>query len=271
MFRPFLPVLLLAICLIAKADEPLPTELPPAQEAVALKAAEETGLNMYRHDHAAAVASDALHENRAFTSDKRVSGWITEAQGNEILVTFIGGEKSEPPKALYRATVSTNGTLVGNVAALETPVPLTELESGAAAARAAALSSGFSPCSENYNSVVLPVNDGPVKRWIVYLLPATTSEDVVPLGGTYRIETSWNGREILSHRAFTRTCIALHTGQRVAGLMITHLLDSTPTEAHVFWSLWAHKPMYIATPPNGTIWAIDGGKIRLVKRVKADG
>ena len=48
--------------------------------------------------------------------------------------------------------------------------------------------------------------------------------------------------------------------------MITHLLDPIPTEAHVFWSLWARKPMYVATPPNGTIWVVDDGKIKLVER-----
>ena len=271
MFRPFLTAALVVTCMIANADEPLPAELPPAQESAALKAAEATGLSIYLHDHAAAVATDAMQAIRGFKKDKRVSGWITQDQGDDIVVTFIGNESDKPAEALYRATISAKGTLVGNVAAFENPVPLTAFESGAAAARASAMASRFSPCSEQYNSVVLPADDGTSKRWIAYLLPATTSNDVVPLGGTYRVETNWSGREILSSRAFTRTCIALHTGQRVAGLMITHLLDATPTEAHVFWSLWAHKPMYVATPPNGTVWAIDGGKIRLVKRAKTDG
>jgi len=54
-------------------------------------------------------------------------------------------------------------------------------------------------------------------------------------------------------------------------LMITHLLDPIPTEAHVFWSIWAHKPLYVATPPNGTIWVVEGSKIRLVERKPAEG
>ena len=52
------------------------------------------------------------------------------------------------------------------------------------------------------------------------------------------------------------------------GLFATHLLDPVPTEVHVFWNLWTGIPLYIATPPNGTIWKISKGAISLVKRGK---
>jgi hypothetical protein len=86
---------------------------------------------------------------------------------------------------------------------------------------------------------------------------------VVPIGGTYRLETS--GSSVISQRGFTRSCIALQSDTSAVGLMITHLLDPVPTEAHVFWSLWASKPMYVATP-DGTLWIVEGGKIGLVER-----
>lgn len=265
MIRLLLSLILAMGCLVARADEPLPAELPPEQEAAALRAAEAAGAAIYRHDHAAAVATDAALEIRAFKKDKRVRGWITEERGNEIVVTFI----DESPAALYRATVSAAGVLAGNVTVLESPLPLTPFESGAAAARVAALSAGFEPCSEKYNTVVLPANEGAATKWIVYLLPATTKNDVIPIGGTYRVES--DGGAVVSRRAFTRTCIALPHDRRAVMLMITHLLDSTPTEAHVFWSLWAGKPMYVATSPHGTLWTIEGGKIELDKRgVKKD-
>jgi hypothetical protein len=44
------------------------------------------------------------------------------------------------------------------------------------------------------------------------------------------------------------------------------LKDPVPTEIHVFWNLWTGIPLYIATPPNGTIWNLSKGKISLVKR-----
>ena len=265
MTRYFLALILVLSCQASAAEEPAPAELSADQEAAALHAAETTGSAIYRHDLAAAVATDAALKIRAFKKDKRVKGWITEARQGEIIVTFI----DQTPAALYRATVSNNGTLVGAVSVLESPTPLTEFESGAATARVAALASSFQPCSDKYNSVVLPANGASSKTWVVYLLPGTTKNNVVPIGGTYRVET--DGSKIISQRGCTRTCIALQTDPRAVGLMITHLLDPIPTEAHVFWSLWAKKPMYVGTPPNGTVWAIEGNEIKLVERGAAEG
>jgi hypothetical protein len=52
-------------------------------------------------------------------------------------------------------------------------------------------------------------------------------------------------------------------------IFVTHLLDDIPTEAHVFWSLWAGKPMYVGTPDR-RIWAIEGGRIRLARSGGSD-
>jgi len=196
---------------------------------------------------------------RQFKKDKRVRGWVTEEQQDGIVVTFI----DQTPAALYRISVSKEG-VAGPVAALEEPAPLTVYEFGAATARAVALASKFEPCSENYNSVVLPSAGAHGANWVVYLLPGTTKHNVVPVGGTYRMEV--NGSKVISQRGFTRTCIALQADPEAVGLMITHLLDPIPTEAHVFWSMWAKKPIYVATPPEGTIWIVDGDKISLVER-----
>ena len=262
MSRYLLPLVLAVCCLSVSAEEPLPKELPLDQEATALRSAESTGLSIYLHDRAAAAATDAINHGQ-FKGDKRVRGWVTQEQQGQIVVTFI----DQTPAALYRVAVSSNG-VAGPVTALENPTPLTSYESGAAVARAAALASPYRPCAATYNSVVLPLPSATSNSWAVYLLPGTTQNDVVPIGGSYRFTVS--GSKIISQRGFTKTCIALHTGPNVAGLMITHLLDPIPTEAHVFWSLWAKKPIYVATPPNGTIWDVEGNEIKLVER-KATG
>jgi len=260
MIRCIFAIALAASLTTAFAEEPLPKELPQDQEATAIQLAEITGLAIYRHDHAAAVATDAVLKLRA---DKRVNGWITEEQQDQIVVTFI----DKTPAALYRVAVSKDG-VAGQMAVLEPPTRLTAYESGAATARSTALSfaltSKFQPCSENYNSVVLPASDPPGENWVVYLLPGTTKNNVVPIGGAYRVETS--GPNVVGQRSFTRTCIALQTDPSAVALMISHLLDPIPTEVHVFWSLWARKPMYVVTPPNGTVWVADGNKIKLIER-----
>jgi hypothetical protein len=243
---------------IAAADEPLPAALPPAAETAALEKAAATGLTLFRHDRAAALATDAVLELGAFEGDERVRGWITEATDDGVVVSFI----DETPAALYRVVVSPNGP-AGAVSVLETPVPLTSFERGALAAREAAIASTFEPCSEKYNTVVLPEPNSS-GRWVVYLLPGTTRHDIVPIGGTYRMQVM--GSLVESMRAFTRSCIALETDPKAEALFITHLLDPVPTEAHVFWSLWADKPLYVSTPPDGTVWKVDGKDIELVER-----
>lgn len=264
--RNFL-IIATGLCTLAvSAEEPLPQELPPDQETAALKAAETTGLIIYRHDHAAAVATDAAFLLPQFKKDARVRGWITEEQPDRILVTFI----DQSPAALYRVSVSRDG-IAGPANALETPATLTPFEAGAANARAAAMASEFQSCSERYNTVVLPLprSDAPENSWVVYLIPGTKKANVVPLGGMYRLEI--NGSNVISMRGFTRSCISLQNDSEAVALMVSHLLDPIPTEAHVFWSTWAKKPLYISTPPNGTVWAVEGGEIRLVKRKAAEG
>lgn len=239
----------------ARASEPgVPEPLSP-QATATLHADEVVGRAIYLNDRAAAVATDAALALDTFRKERRVRGWITEAHDDAVTVTFIDGT----PAALYRATVSDAGKLVGRVEAYAMPQPLSPFEAGAAAARAAALGAKFQPCSNRYNTVVLPLG-ATDDKWLVYLLPATTRHGVVPIGGTYRMTIDHN--TIVAQRPFTKSCIALEDDPRAVGLMITHLLDPTPTEVHAFWSLWAHKDMYVST--NGAVWAIHDGHIRLV-------
>jgi hypothetical protein len=57
--------------------------------------------------------------------------------------------------------------------------------------------------------------------------------------------------------------------QKAEALVVSHLLDPTPTEIHVFSVFAAKKPIYVITVTNDRIWAaeISGGqaRIRLVK------
>lgn len=244
-----------------RASEPVaPAALSP-QEAATLQADEVIGRAIYRDDQATAVATDAALALDSFRKERRVRGWVTEAHGDVVTVTFIDGT----PAALYRASVSDSGKLVGKVEAFATPQPLTPFEAGAAAARAAALGAKIQACSERYNTVVLPLDGAASGKWLVYLLPATTQHGVVPIGGSYRMQIDKDA--VVSQRGFTKSCVVLENDPRALGLMVTHLLDATPTEMHVFWSLWAHKNMYVSTVQNDRLWAIHDGHIRLVGSV----
>lgn len=264
MLRLALVLILTALWNSAVAQDERPAQLPPMEEEAALRTAEVVGALLYRHDQAAAVATDALAKVRGFKRNRNLEGWITEAQGDSISVTFIGRENGEPLAALYRVRVDASGQVEGAPAALKPAEPLTEFESAAAQARSLALRSPFQPCSEKYNSVVIP-NNSSSDEWVVYLLPGTTNRNVVPIGGSYRIDVNIRTGTAMVH-PYTKTCIQLQNDPRAVGLAITHLLHSVPTDVHVFWSIWAKKPLYIATPPHGTVWSIEGQKIRLVER-----
>lgn len=246
-------------CAGALASDDLPQALPPDQEAAAITAAETTGRAIFEHDRAAAVATDVAMAERDFKRDRRVRGWVTEARDEGIAVTFI----DQAPSALYRVMVSPAGE-AGPLQALDAPEALSPYEAGASAARATALAAPFQPCAKSYNTVVLPATDGADGGWFVYLLPGTTRHDTVPIGGTYRMEV--RDGAVVSQRAFTRSCISLQRGASTASMMITHLLDPLPTEAHVHWSLWAGTPMYVSTPPAGSLWNIQLGVIRKLDR-----
>lgn len=234
------------------------TSTTPGVHAAAIKAAEATGRTIFEHDRAAAVATDAALSQRAFKRDRRVRGWLTEQQADGIAVTFI----DTTPGAIYRVMVSPAG-VAGPLLALAAPESLTPYEAGAAIARAAVLDVEYQRCSNMYNTVVLPGVAGTGgNEWMVYLLPGTTRHDTVPLGGTYRFEV--RDGAVVSQRSFTRSCIALNRGPKVAGMMIDHLLDPTPTEAHVHWSLWAETPMYVSTPGD-LLWSIKSGVIAPIK------
>jgi hypothetical protein len=69
------------------AAESVPQERPPQEEQAALRHAEATGLTIYTHDHAAAVATDALLALGSLKSDKRMQGWITEEHGPDVWKT----------------------------------------------------------------------------------------------------------------------------------------------------------------------------------------
>ena len=249
---------------IAFADEPTAQPLSPEQEDAALRAAEATGLALYRHDHAAAVATDAILKLPAAKSDARVRGWVTEAQlDHQIQVTFV----DQNAAALYRVLVSQEGR-AGTPAVLDPPAAPTAYEAGAARATAAARAATFERCAQRYNTVVLPGPGKTGENWLVYLLPGTNRSDLVPIGGTYRMDVE--SGVVARQRGFTRTCIALQIERKPdaepVAMMISHLLDATPTEAHVFWSLWAKMPMIVVTAPQGTAWAIEGGSIKLLER-----
>jgi len=248
--------LLAALPLQAAEKSPPPPASAPDDDA-GLRRAETLGARLFELDRAAFVASDALMAAARGRADPRVQGWITEAHGDGIDVIFVDAT----PSALYRVSVDAKGEPAGPVDAA--PAPLSPTQIAAVQARAVGLASAPESCSGFYNPVVMP--GAAPGDWVVYLLPGSPDPSVVPLGGAWRVEV--HDGQAGARRAFSQSCIALDNGDEGDAFVVTHLLDPIPTEIHVFWSLWAGKPMYVSAGPR--LWAIEEGHIRAAQQAPA--
>jgi hypothetical protein len=238
----------------------------------AIERAERLGTMLYVHDTAAWRATDELVRRHLLEKDHRIRGWITAMSdtSDAVIVTFVG-ELNGAPHALYRVSVPAGDGKLG-FEALKPARTLTEGERASFAARSTAmdaLSREKPRCADQYNTVVLPVRDGDEPVILVYLLAATAEPDVVVAGGHLRYAISPDGATIEGQRAFTKSCLVLSTKdvpdrKDVQGMMLTHLLDPTPTEIHVFLSRTYQRPFFIATAENELLWKVDGSVIELV-------
>lgn len=244
-------MVLLQCCDVFAAD------LSAVSESAALRQAELTGAQVYRHDRAAAVATDEALTLPAFRQDRRVRGWVTQNSPRGLDVSFVDAT----PAALYRVTISDAGTKVGSVVAFKSPQALSAYEAGAVRARGLAIETPFPRCEGRYNTVVLPADQARTDRWLVYFLPVVTARTSLPIGGAYRIEVT--GSKVIGQRAYSKSCLVASNEPDAVALVVSHLLDPVPTEIHVFWSLWAAKPIAVRTQ-DGRTWMVEDGKARVL-------
>ncbi len=245
---------------------------PSGEDPARLRLAESVGLRLYRHDRAAALATDALHGKRKYRKDKRIGGWITEARESGVLVSFIDKADAEQVNLLYQVEVSDSSDGAGKVEAFDPPGASTASQRNATRALRTAMRFNFKPCAPNYNTVVLPAVAEGSPGWNVFLLPAAADAKVIPFGGTYRLELDADGRTVTSSRAYTRACLDFARkkprGAEDAALIVTHFLDPIPTEAHVLLNLQIGTPVIVVTTPNRSSWMIDQGRIRFLKKIE---
>ncbi|WP_159681919.1 hypothetical protein [Luteimonas sp. 9C] len=224
-------------------------------DADANATAEVSGRTIHTHYRAIEAVRAAMAADPAMRADDRVAGEITLGYGGQIHVTVL----DDASAALYRAPVSAEGVLNAPVEALPEPAKLSPNERAAAQARTTALGFESPRCGEAYDTVVLP--SSVEAQWVVFLIPRP-SKGLVRLGGSNRVETE--GDVVTAWRPYTRSCIDLNPAPDSVGMIVTHLLDPTPTEIHVFWSLWKSKPFYVSTMENG-LWKIEDGRISAVE------
>ena len=268
MRRACLAVAALGFALAAGA-ETKPREIPEDYR-MAVSTASLRGIAMFLHDASTARASDELMARKVFERDPRLEGWITDAypDRNLVEVSFVGSDDGKPA-VLYRVQVPV-GDAELKFEALKPSVPLTESQQARWTARqlaAAELNKRKDLCASQYNSVVISPDPAPDGLIHVYMLAATTEPGVVVAGGHYRYDYSPDGKILESERPFTKSCFNIEApdpkkGKPVA-FMVTHLLDPTPTEIHVFLSRLHGQSIYVMTDAGN--WLVAGPEISFLE------
>ncbi len=260
---------MLALCVTTgcnrNATDTIVEVAPTGDEGALIERTEKLGRAIYTHDQYAARATDLAAAHQVDLVKAGAHGWITESRPDGCTVTFVATD-SQPWRSV--CVVTFTGHAEPNI--VLTNKDLTEPQSAMFSARQLAIESVEKPCSEVYNTVVIPRDGEP--GWVAYALAATDDPDVIVVGGHYRATTSADGRTILERRGFTRSCLTLSkrpkdmpSGAELSAYTMSHLLDNTPTEIHIFINLHYGKPLYVATP-DGCYWYIKDGKVRLLKQ-----
>jgi hypothetical protein len=243
----------------ASAVQPQPQPQPQpalsAQETAQTNDSLRRGRLIYIYDQAAWHTTDAAIEDVKDLSG--VKGWVVVPTTNGLLVTYYGRDATGV-FGLYEAVWT--GTAVVDRRPLAR-VPLTSEQKRLIAVGDLVSSEGLMSCSDKpFNRVILPgARAGDPDS--VYLLTPQTDARSFPFGGHHRFDVK-DGK-IVSKRGFTRSCIAIPApppgkkGKKVAGLMVTHLLDPVPTEIHVFMAFATGKSIWVGTQSNQRFWAID--------------
>lgn len=228
---------------------------------------EKLGLAIYEQDIRVARASDLLLAQKYDFQKEGLRGWIVEDDGKVLLVRFI---RDREGKMEAFADIRFGPGVEPKV---ERPADaaLTDSQIARMRARDLAMKNIKRPCSQRYNTVILP--DPESDRLLVYALAATTDPNVILAGGHYRFTTSKDGAKIEQADELFRSCLTVPKNQGVpkdgvpVAVWMTTLVSNLPQETHIFLSLLHRTPFYVGTPDNKA-WHIEGGRMRLADASK---
>ena len=260
--------LLLAATGIAQAAEVPATS---ADEQARIAGASAIGRLIYDYDQAAWITTDALMARIPRDQFPPGGGWVVEPRADGALVVTYYAIRDGRTSIMFVAATKDGRVIEERVVPEADHVGLSPVETRMVAAEQVARgrlggAAGHNPCADGpFNSVVLaPAStEDPVS---IYFLTPQKAPTAFPFGGHFRIDVDKEGK-IVVDRAFTNSCITMDqaakdpNGKPVMAF-ITHLLDPTPTEIHVYLSLWMKMPVAVATR-DGRVWEVDGTRISL--------
>lgn len=250
----FVPVAALGAAACVQAGDATPVAPVASVAPVSLSDIQQRGRQLFLHERALAAATVRARASAGFRADARVQTALTRQTGDDqVTVTFV----DDTPAALYRIVIDGEGGHPAPLQVFATPAPVDIYARQVLAARAQALAAGLDTCGRDTRTIVLPDADTP-GQWQVYVLPQAHEGESIPVGGGHRIDT--DGRAVLARHAFADTCVTVDRGPQSIGVMVAaNPGEPAPSEAHVFWSLWAALPMFVGTDTG--LWSISEGAI----------
>ncbi len=198
-----------------------------------------------------------------------ISGWIAEAEGNGVAVTFYA-DTDTGPVSVYRVTINGGRVVDRDIHLAGTRPPLNPLQARMAAARATTGRLENRPCAGDiFNVFVVPplTPDGVID---VYQISPQTQRGVYPLGGHFRTSIAPDG-SVAATRSYTHACVDATVtdpaaGARPAPITVTHLLDDLPQDIHVFLSAWTGHPLLVVAGDPQRLFAVTPEGIAEVPR-----
>ncbi len=235
-----------------------PEPLTRAQLAT-LQAAATRGRLLGMIERAGRAATQDMLSRVANPDGVGISGWLAEAEGNGVSVTFYADTDSGPV-SVYRVTFNQGRIVDRDVHLAGTRPPLNPLQARMAAARAAASHQDHHPCgTDEFNYFVVPplTPDGNID---VYQISPQTARGVYPLGGHFRTSVAPDG-SIADTRGYTNACLNATVTPPAAGappapITVTHLLDDLPQDIHAFISAWTGHPVIVVAGEPQRLFAV---------------
>jgi hypothetical protein len=233
-------------------------ELQPAiDEAI------RRGTLIYQYDQAAWHSTDAMMAAIKNPEKAGVKGWIVLNAEQGVKVIYYAKD-DQGLYAAYSAIWTGAKIIEGTVYALNEREALSPEEVRIANIFQSMPKDGIWTCSkQNANIVTLP-REALEGSDSIYILTPQSVLGVYPAGGHNRVDMK--DGSFVSRRPFSKGCLDLGGADTAKGdavaFMVTHMLDPTPTEIHVFTALAANKSIYVATTANGRTWEVNpnGGK-----------
>lgn len=255
-------------CKRSGAGAAAPPALTAAERERALDEAARLGQAIYVDDAFSAKATDVVLENVA-TAALTHRGWLTTRVPGGVRVDFYA-PRGRGHDVVYRVTFS-DAEPGGVFTRQDPPEPLDPAREAMIRALALAQTVPFPACRDrNYNFVILPASAVGRRGWYVYLLAAHQTREEVVLGGHVRVHVAEDGRKVLGSFALSKGCMVedsrrLPEGATRASIMVSIRVAQVPLETHVYLSLLHRMPVGVLTP-DGTVWTVEGAKIRRVER-----